>query len=445
MFRPEQPEGTSEIFREISNKPKLPFTTPSHAVLDRVGSYLAAFGNHEAKALTLVTFLNTYEVVDRYELNHRLVTSTGGVWRQHYVATEAYCQGSLQDIGAVTVRVIDKDLNLYGYSLTQDGLNDGQPMAAFFLLKEYQYSQSLYETFGATVSFTENRSPAHSFAILNAVAISEVPLTREELIRKLGMYPSTLSANLRRLAKTGILSYQAHTSEGVGKSKYKVNPDKVNEEPKPVGTATGLTRGVWGILRERLGVELSMYDVAIIIRSDPDLATKFGHLRSLEKMISTMLGGLRKQEFLITPFRGLRSRSRAEFAEGNENARKFVEDVFPKLIAFVEGNPAVRQELTQIKNFVISDSTEAKNIRRTEMERALEKSPNSPVNIQKRGSLRDNVYNYLQTNPLSRPIEISTALGLTPSSTLRALNDLLQSKDVVKARAGRAVRYNIAN
>lgn len=421
----------------------LPLKEPSPMILDKLGRYLSAFGNHEAKALTLLIFSNTTEILDKYELNHRVVTSTGGVWRQHYVATESYCSGSLQEIGAVTTEVIDKNNNLYGYVLTPDGQKDGQPMAAYLLLKAYQYAYSLYDLFGATVSFTEHRSPQHSFAILNALAMAGAAITREELISRVCMNPSTVSANLNRLSKNGLIDYQAHSPEVVGKARYQLNQKQRGTEPKTVGTAASLTRGVWEVAISKPDIALSMYDVTNIIRGDPELSARFGHLRSLEKMVSNMLGGLREQGLVTTPFKGLRARSRVEFSGNNSNTKLFVKEVFPKLIAFIEQDPLTVKEFNDAKQFVSSDTQKARELRRAAMERAMLKSPHSPMNRRSREDHNLEVYNYLVANPDARPCKMSGALGLTTASTQRALNDLVRSNKISKRRQGRSVRYNL--
>lgn len=421
----------------------LPLKKPSPIILDTLGRYLSAFGNHEAKALTLLAFSNTTEILDRHEINHRVVTSTGGVWRQHYIATEAYCSGSLQEIGAVTAEVIDKDNNLYGYVLTPDGQKNDQLMAAYLLLKAYQYAQSLYDLFGVTVSFTEHRSPKHSFAILNTIAMAEGALTREELIRRVGIKSTTVSHNLKRLSKNGLVDYQAHTPEDIGKSRYKLNQEQRDAKPKTVGTAASLTRGVWEVVRSRPDSELSMYDVANIIRDDPELNAKFGHLRSLEKMVSNVLGGLRSKGFVTTPFEGLRGRSRIECFAENSDISLFVEEVFPKLIAFIEHDPFIVAEFNDVKQFVTSDTQKARDLRRVEMERALLKSPHSPLNTRSREDHNVEVYNYLVANQDTRPYEISEALGLTANTTLRALKDLVRLNKVFKKREGRGVHYSL--
>ena len=433
----ETSETITQRVAEMQVRP--PLKEPDKVILDKMGNYLSGFGNNEAKALTILSFRDTSEILDKYELNRRVRALTGGVWNQHPFASESYCQSSLGKIGLVTREVIDDKQNHYGYMLTRDGLYEGQPMAAFLLLKGYEYSISLYDLFGSTNSFTDSRSPQNSFTLLNALAGSGVPLSRHQLIQTTNINPSTVTVNLKRLSKSGVIQYEAASADDKGYSRYSFRDDTPDDVPKPAFDV-GLTKEVWSILKFHAGQPLSLHDIESFVRSTPPLFAKYGHRKRLGTNISNILGALRKQELIDHSQLGVDIRSQASLSEP---FKKFIIDVFPKLIKFIGGDVVSIREFGEAKQIVLSESKEGRKIRAIEMARAREKSPSSPLNTKARTEHTAEVREYLQSHGSVRPLKMAQDLELTPANALRALRDLEDDRLVTKNREGRAVYYKL--
>lgn len=423
------PEQQQIAIKELDKK-SLALLTP----------YLSSIGNSEAKALTILGFHNTSEIVDGNELNKRVIALTRGVWRQHPFATESYCQTSFDQIGLVTKEVIDDKLNHFGYMLTQRGLQEGQRIAAFLLLKGYQYSLSLYDLYGSTNTFKDrSRSPENSFALLYGLAMSQNPLTRSQLIQATGIDSTTVTQNLKRLNKNGLVIYRRASADESGYAQYSLNESSPDQPPKP-SIDIALTRDVWAILQSRFGQYLSFHDIDSLIKSTPDLVAKYGHRQRLGTNISNILGLLKKQGLIDRSELGEDIRSHAELPEVT---RRFVTDVFPRLISFMEGDSNTIKEFDEAKQIVLSDSDEGEKIRTIEMNRAKETSPSSPLNTRSAVERVSDVEEYLRLHGDVRPSKISEDLGITSATVRRALHALEREHIIAKNRDGRAVYYTL--
>lgn len=273
--------NSAEIYRD-----NIPETRTERLTDEELGNILAAFGNSEAKTLTLAT-MRTGEIYSANRL-HRMLTSLQGPnpgWKTSSITPFKYCQESLAPIGLVAEEALNKDSSVYGYIRTPYGEKVGLPLAGLLLgFSERHPETSLYQLFGKTNSSTvarevltrdgevveyKERAPLLRLQIFRLLlAASGSSVKQVEITQKLNAGSARVKESLNELARNGLITY-----ESVGPDKsytYFRISEKILSAQEIPGKERSLSRAILEILGQRTDEELTSEEIArVLIWSNP--------------------------------------------------------------------------------------------------------------------------------------------------------------------------------
>lgn len=230
---------------------------------EEVSNLLAAFGNHEAKALTLL-LMRPHTIYSRSDI-HRQVMEVQGenpAWRMNWAGPFAYCTNSLAPIGLVTREVIDRSIGTFGYEKTEYGERVGDPLAALLLDYSLKHDFSLYQIFGPTMTSgpkssdieikgekTEfkNRSPLRRLKILRALLSMPLPTREADILGVANANQGIISNHLQELSRAGIITLET-VIERQSFSLYRLSPNKPEGRPEKYQTYPTLTQKVYDVI-----------------------------------------------------------------------------------------------------------------------------------------------------------------------------------------------------
>lgn len=237
---------------------------------EEIGNLLSAFGNHEAKALTLIA-MKVDEVYSRGDLTRTLINLQGDkvLWKFSGNTLFGYCEWSLSSIGLVTKEIINKDLNTYGFSKTRYGEEIGDAFCGHLLsISESYPAFPLTKLFGQTssraktrevkisigVSEYQSRAPITRLRIFRALLSDDLPKRLIDLAKKTEIHESILNVHILELSRLGVITYDSRGSDKPFVY-YRVYPDRINEDPykteiKPKRTDS-LRRRIYNYVKSR--------------------------------------------------------------------------------------------------------------------------------------------------------------------------------------------------
>lgn len=240
----ERREGTSEQFNVERQR--------AHERMpeQELGNLLAAFGNHEAKALVLAS-MRPDRIYSQDELYQLIRARQEGiiVWNVKPHLPFNYAYHSLAPIGLVAKEVLDYDLNTYGYIKTDYGREIGDALAGHLLaFSERHPNVSLRALFGSTNTralpdeFDENheatrkRAPLIRYRTYWELATRDLPIRQIDLVQAIGEDATLLEEHLRNLSRKGIITYDSRKADKPGvifeaSALQSENPDAYADEP----------------------------------------------------------------------------------------------------------------------------------------------------------------------------------------------------------------------
>lgn len=226
---------------------------------EEMANLLAAIGNSEAKAVTLLA-MKPGLIYSTPGLHKAFVEMQGEnpEWVPNGKTPFDWCESSLAPIGLVAFEIVDRWKNTYGYEITDYGAEIGQPLAALLLdFSKNHPNHSLFRLFGSTQSKAQaveisgvdfkKRSPQTRLQIYRQLLKSRLPLRYTDLNRQLGFTePGVLNEHLFELNYSGIIYYNSVRREsGI---MFRLRPDRPSDEPSCYRTYTTSTTGVFEIL-----------------------------------------------------------------------------------------------------------------------------------------------------------------------------------------------------
>ena len=126
---------------------------------EELDNLLAAIGNNEAKAVTLLV-MRTGTIYSQRDLHQAVIHAQGKSigWRMRKRSPFGYCEDSLSPIGLVTKEVIDELGTTFGYARTEYGEQVGVPLAGLLLdfSRRHPENVSLYRLFWSTASSSKD-------------------------------------------------------------------------------------------------------------------------------------------------------------------------------------------------------------------------------------------------------------------------------------------------
>ncbi len=189
---------------------------------EELGNLLAAVGNNEAKANTLLG-MSRGEIYTAGQLQELFRKSQGRFvgWSISWGLPFTYCQFSLAPIGLVAREIADES-GTFGYQITDFGRSIGLPMAALMLDFSRRYPEkSLSQLFGLTQSHSElsesdsgvefkKRSPLLRFKIFWELATGSLPMRQIDLMNKIGEDDqAAVRAHLEHLSEDDLVIYKS--------------------------------------------------------------------------------------------------------------------------------------------------------------------------------------------------------------------------------------------
>ncbi|MEK7617065.1 MAG: hypothetical protein AAB414_03340 [Patescibacteria group bacterium] len=244
---------------------------------EEMGNLLSAFGNSEAKAITL-GLMGDGRIYTRGDLHRSVIGAQGEKpsWRINRNGPFTYCEQSLSTIGLVTREIVNPDLSVYGYQISNYGRRV-LSLVGLLLNFSQSHASALVEYFGHTVSsysqgqvirtvegeeaVFKKRSPMTRLKIFyELVTAPKLPMRLGDLAEALTQGGSLLEPHLSMLSRHGMIQYQAREVNQPFVY-HKLSNKPPEEEPPKYQYYPGLTRAVFSILREYPNEYLTREDV----------------------------------------------------------------------------------------------------------------------------------------------------------------------------------------
>lgn len=281
---------------------------------EELGNLLAAIGNHEAKAITLLV-MRPGEIYTYRELFKEFLRAQGEVkgWQISPGVPFGYCEDSLSPIGLVAKEALNPDLSTYGYSKTEYGKEIGDPMAGLLLDFSLRHPDlSLIDIFGQAASTAKEsiissgvefkaRAPIARLAIFRALLQAQhLPTTEADLLKinhgtniLTDGQKDNLSEYLAPLSEKGILVFRAHYDIQNPYFYYRPAVLVPENDPPP------LTRLVWQTIRDNPEKLWSSGEIAQHL-SGQDASTASNKKNVEEIIVPYILAYLCREGYLVS-------------------------------------------------------------------------------------------------------------------------------------------------
>lgn len=196
----------------------------------RLYELISAIGNHEGKALLLLSLAHQPEnsYFSQIELHNLLQNLPGAddVYLGKDTNKMGWCKNSLEPIGMVAKADYGPILR---FGISEEGKELGVPLAALLLDFSHRHKISLFDLFGATVSTGGKRSPEVRIKIIEELLTSPNGANLEDLVQATGVTDQvTIGKQLRKMSVAGLLNY-----DDWDESKSIVTFSLIDEDYKP--------------------------------------------------------------------------------------------------------------------------------------------------------------------------------------------------------------------
>ena len=390
----------------------------------RFEAIFAAIGNSEAKCLTLLTL--SEKPLTAFELHHKFLEESGGVWKTDRKTPAAYCFNTLVPIGLVVeVDILHYESKVWvsGFRLTEAGIKYGQPIAAFLLEKSSNLPYSLLEIFGQTAKCSgKTRSVLNRARILEFLSQKDTVRRETDISKQLKLKASTqICHHLRHLSQLGLIEYSSVNLEEKGFVKYILSENVARDKVEKVSTEPKLSSEIANLL-----FRLRKADANLLAEK---LKKKYPKLSidSLRVRASKILSGLSRQGVCYPegPF-GKKIRSQTKITSDGE-----------KMVSGI---------IIPIKRALADDEDLLSSWRKVTWQNYAEegiakhKEVSGCANPHSSKEWAYEALNIISQNPGIRRREIESLLPLA-LGTGRILKILLDQGKIRKEKQGKAVRY----
>jgi hypothetical protein len=379
---------------------------------EEVGNLIASLGNHEAKALTLLS-MKPGVAYSQTSLHHNAMEIQGGGvgWNMSNGVPFSYCTNSLAPIGLVAKELVDESKEIYGYVKTAYGQVVGDSLAGHLLsLSERHPNCSLIEMFGSTNSTSragrvdssmggvdfKNRAPNRRIEIYNALLTIELPARTTDLIDVLGGQDvwGAPHSHLHNLSESGLIQF---TRREVDKSftTFKLADDLPVEDPPPYMKPQGkgkywkmreLTTIVYGFMQTQKSWTSKENIIRGLIEIHPD---KERQIKTNRYFITSILRHLERFNYLES---GDLSRKSSSEITLNAAQREILTDVTSVVRRFQYAEHDVVDEGRILARELISDPSSVAHL----FNKAKMASPNA--NRLPRGQIHETIVSIVKDN-----------------------------------------------
>ncbi|MBI2036380.1 hypothetical protein HYT17_02015 [Candidatus Microgenomates bacterium] len=433
--------------RDLGPKPTNPEHRPTpERIFDEMYRLLAAFGNHEAKALLLCA-MRPGIIYTRSDLNNLLRQMQGEnpgwtMTRKNKGAPFEYCQNSLSPIGLVAYKVADQQSNTYGYAITPYGQKQGQVLAGLLLdfstedprhwLGDYFGQTSSNSKPGRTESGEEKdkkRAPGTRLKIFWELVTTHLPIREIDLMVGLGEKDnSTTSKHLNSLQERGIIGFQS-VEHDQPFSIYGFNSDHPSIAVPAYKRRPKLTESIWQILTQHPQQTWTIEQMKTVYLEDRPEAANLQQ-DSLGKTIGRVLNHLYSQGFASR--QRFSEEYRSEITLDDEQRTRLV-----KLLALIDGfqnqNPQILALGRARAEEMIADPLKTAKLMAKVREHSSHINPNASAQTQ------EDILAYLADNPDSTIRQIRQDLkrqkiNLSAQRILALLIGLAREDKIVKEK-----------
>lgn len=400
---------------------------------------LSGFGNHEAKALTLLS-LDRNVVLGWGALAKQVIDSQGTVkgWRINRKGPFSYCQQSLEPIGLVAKEEIDST-GEWGYRLTDLGEEIGVPLAGLLLDFSNRYGLPLYNLLGSTSSPHERRGPQTRYEIFRVILSSRLPIRATDVFHDLQPQGERKSIHLRTLAANGLIGFVSAEDKNRPVTSFTLNLEGQEIAPPPFidshgGAYTRLTAEVAEIFRN--SPYMSLTHEAIV----ESLAKSGRHITSIKdakNMTSRVANHLAKVGFLEKSRFGRDVQSMITLSD---EQRIILED----FISIIEGVQNQDEEVLARGRRLAREIQQTPQLFSDLMKRADESSPHTRK--PKKHKLKSDIVEFVRTHPDCTNNEVrkylnSIGIPLSHHNVTSLTASLTKSGDIKTELEGRTFRF----
>jgi len=267
-----------------------------------------------------------------------------------------YCCPSFEDVGLVAQKVVDSQDNLYGYSLTPTGGQEGVALSGLLLNFSMESGIPLYYGFGSTKSSSvrteiinsngvemsvRSRTPGRQYKILRSLVHADTPRRWTDLVANQG--DEKLAEDLLNLSRAGIITYEVGDRKGFAS----YIPAEVFPEtfPRSFGENVTLTKEVYLLIKSG---SLSAITPNEVLKAFPHREKE----ADIKGKIAGILKYLEKGNYLQSIGFHKEDQSRAYL---NEQQRELISPVITDLEAFQRRDPEVMSRGKRYAREIFSD------------------------------------------------------------------------------------------
>lgn len=365
---------------------------------EQMGNLLAAFGNNESKATTLL-FMKPGVIYTMRDLHTTLMSAQGENpgWEINYAGPFGYCRQSFAPIGLVAKEVVDENIGTYGYMITNYGEKIGKPLAGLLLEFSRRYpDNSLADLFGGTASKyskggdAENedehkkRSPLTRYKLFYELATTaNFPIQTGRLAEQVGENSKIIGSHLRKISEKRIINYDS-TEPAKPVSSYSLRHGHPKQDPFPYGDKGKLTQWVYNTLLENPDRKFGIRDLEELYAQHHNGKLGIGTL------IKNVLAHLRKEGYAnVEKFSYLKQ---SEINISPEKMQMLI-DLVALLDAFQNQSPEIIEKGDQFANYFLSHPEETASL----MQKAKEHS--GMVNKRSISETSGYILSVVQTSP----------------------------------------------
>ena len=271
---------------------------------EKLYELLAALGNSEAKAITLIA-MGQGKPYDKGSLHRDLLRLQGEkpVWELDKNTPFQYCMISFVPANLVKDYILGPDRSALEYIITDYGQNIGVSFAGGLSRWSRDHPDfSLYRVFGSTnSSFREQgkpdkkRSPEIRLKILRQLTASHSRKLRQiDIAKALNEGSPLIGSHLKNLARGEIIEYK-NVGRGREITYYKLKNKRPNKMPEPYRGEKIATERLYEVLQENMDRELSIKELQrLLIKKYPEYENR----KSLYKFVSGAAHDFERQKYV---------------------------------------------------------------------------------------------------------------------------------------------------
>lgn len=307
--------------------------------------FLAAFGNSEAKAITLIA-MSDGDIYLLKPLKRKLIDLQGEQvgWEISDDVPFKYCEKSLAP--DFVEEILASDQSSYGYKIKKDGEDFGIPRAGLLLKWSLDHPKySLYQMFARTQSTRfkkdgedKKRAPETRLKIFKFLLTNPKSIIREaDIAMALGEDRRLIEDHLENLSVNGVIVYKTF-AKGKPISHFRLQKVVPQKKPASVLGYKSLTQSIYEVLTRNPDSFFSNEDLRKTLNKK---GPKCKDSKFLSVRINKVLWGLERQGYVVHEKFSKDFKSQVMLSEDQRSAIKSLVNL---LDGFLEQDPKILEE-----------------------------------------------------------------------------------------------------